>query len=220
MDEPSSYANLDSGYQIVKTAMPTIETLDAIHSWGQEPAGFSPNTDIFIFYIDLLSQNQTLAQQRLSEGKKNWLYLFCKPYPPMPNMHLDSYLACSRLYPLLCYKYNATGMIHWAANRYRGANPYLSSIGPVPSGSQNPGHPPGDNWLYYPDSNGLIGSIRMLNFRDGMIDHYLITLLSLQDKPKADAILLEIVRSLSDVERQNTRKYHETRQKILEALDI
>lgn len=219
MDEPGDAPVLATAYAVIKAAMPEVQTLDAIHSWGQDPANFSASTDNFIFYIDLLADNQALAQQRLTEGRANWLYYFCKPDPPKPHPTMDAHLTMCRLYPLLCYKYNATGMIFWAANRYRGANPYTSSIGPLPGGSQNPGHPAGDCWTFYPTDEGLVGSVRMLNLRDGLVDHQLLTMLKSVDSQKADELLDGLVRSMSDYERYDNSKYYDFRKLVLNELE-
>ncbi len=219
MDEPGDASILANAYAVIKAAMPDVQTLDAIHSWGQDPANFSPYTDNFIFYIDLLDNHQALAQQRLTEGKTNWAYYFCKPHPPGPHPTLDAHLTMCRLFPMLCYKYNATGMIFWAANRYRGADPYTSSIGPGPSGSQNPGHPPGDCWYFYPVDNGLVGSVRMLNFREGMIDHQLLSMVKDQDPARASQLLDMLLRSMSDYERYDNSVYYQFRKQVLEELD-
>ncbi len=218
MDEPGDAAILANAYNLIKSVMPGVETLDAIHSWGQDPAGFSPYTDVYIFSVELLPDNQTLLTQRTAQGRKNWMYYFCKPYPPKPNRSLDMALTNSRLYPILCYKYNADGMIFWAANQYRGANPYTSSIGPLPNGSQNPGHPVGDCWLFYPTNSGLIGSARMIAFRDGLIDHLLISTLAGYNQTKADQLVGGVVNSLTDYQRTPSA-YHELRKSLLIELD-
>lgn len=110
----------------------------------------------------------------------------------MPNRHLDRMLIENRLWPLLCVKLNRHGYLNWAANIYRGANEYTSSIGPLPDGSQNPGHPPGDAWFFYRGPNGLRTGLRMLNFRDGMIDATLMEMLR-KKKPERIQPLLEAV---------------------------
>ena len=97
---------------------------------------------------------------------------------------------------------NADGYLYWAVNMYRDADPYKSSVGPLPNGSQNPGHPPGDNWLFYPGEDGLRGSMRMVAFRDGLIDHHLLKLLEEHDPKLAHQITSRIVRSLLDYERK------------------
>ncbi|AQQ71115.1 hypothetical protein SMSP2_01480 [Limihaloglobus sulfuriphilus] len=222
MDEPNDIERLLQGYTLVKTYMPEVETLDAIHSWGTDPNLYSPNTDIFIFGTTLIDDHQDLVNSRLEQGQKNWMYYFCKPLAPGPNAaQLDHYLTSSRVYPLICHKYNATGLIHWAANRYRGRDPYLYSIGPTWDGQPvtDFGHPPGDNWRYYPSTDGLIPSMRVLNFRDGMTDNELLRMLSDIDQDLASAMLNQVVSSLNEHSRGQFAKYHLLRAKLLEKLD-
>ena len=104
-----------------------------------------------------------------------WLYHCCSPYPPFPNRHLDERLSDSRLYPWLAHLLDADGYLYWGANILRGADPYATSVGPLPNGSQDPGHPPGDNWTFYPGPDGLRPSMRMVAFREGLEDHSLVS---------------------------------------------
>ena len=147
-----------------------------------------------------------------------WLYHCCSPYPPYPNRHLDERLADSRLYPWLAYLLQAEGYLYWGANVYRGADPYTGSIGPLPNGSQDPGHPPGDNWFFYPGPDGLRASMRMVAFRDGIHDHVLLAMLADRDRQAADEIMQSIARTVKDYEKEPPA-YHRARQALLLALD-
>ena len=167
--------------------------------------------------ITSLAHYTSFVDNRKRQGKPTWFYNFCKPYPPHPNRWFDLPLTNSRLYPLLAYKYNAGGYLFWAANLYRGADPYKGSIGPVGYGATY-GHPPGDNWLFYPGPDGLRGSMRMLVFRDGLLDHALLMKLAEKDRDKADEIVNRIVRSLTDYE-TNPLAFHKARKDLLEALE-
>lgn len=91
------------------------------------------------------------------------------------------------------------------------------SIGPVGYGASY-GHPPGDNWLYYPGPEGLRGSMRMLAFRDGLLDHALLMKLAQIDRDQADEIMNSIARSLTDYETIPIA-FHNARKNLLVALD-
>jgi hypothetical protein len=88
----------------------------------------------------------------------------------------------------------------------------------MPNGSQNPGHPAGDNWMFYPGPDGLLSSMRMIAFRDGMIDHTLLKMLEAKNRKKADEIMNLIARTALDYE-SKPAVYHKTRKILLEILD-
>lgn len=200
---------------LLHTRMPGVKSMDANHSGTQ--AEFSRFIDIHVFSVFRLYKNPDVASWRRNKSLPTMFYHCCSPYPPYPNRHLDDSLCCSRLYPWLTYFLKSDGYLWWAANNYRGADPYSSSIGPVPGGSQNPGHPPGDNWMFYPCPDGLRPSMRMVAFREGLIDHTLLTMLARKDARKADRITKTVVRSLTDYERE-PGPYHEARKALLDAL--
>ncbi len=214
MDEPHDLDNYRKLTAVARKHLPGIATQDAVNS---SPDQYSPLIDNHVFALTSLAGHPELARQRRDEGKAVWLYHCCSPYPPYPNRHLDESLANSRLYPWLAFLLEADGYLFWAANMYRGADPYTSSIGPLPNGSQNPGHPPGDNWFFYPGQEGLLGSLRMVAFRDGLVDHALLTLLARRDRHRAQAIRSTIVRSVLDYETV-PESYRRARQELLEAL--
>ena len=169
-----------------------------------------------------------LIARRAAAGRQNWIYYACTPRPPHPNSHLDTPLWRCRALPWVADYCRAGGLLHWAANAYRGANPYAASIGPLPNGATDPGHPPGDNWLYYPSARGLAGSLRMAAFQQGIEDYDLLALLRQHDPDAARKIAGDIIRTLVlDYRNQDVRSdyadtpqpYHTARQRLLEQLD-
>jgi len=215
LDEPKQRESYKRLYELAQKYMPGIKTKDAING---SPEYYSPLVDVHVFSISSLATQKEVALEREKRGKETWMYHCCSPYPPYPNRGLDEALTSSRFYPWCAYPLNATGFLHWAANVYRGADPYKTSVGPVPSGSQNPGHPPGDNWLFYPGSTGLVPSLRMFAFRDGLLDHTLLMMLAERDPAKADQVMARIARSLVDFQR-DPESYHKARKELLNALD-
>jgi hypothetical protein len=217
MDEPYDVADYNDLHQCFINSMPGIKNIDAINS---NISQYSPMVDIHVFNLISIAANQTLVNQRLAAGDGVWLYNCCSPYPPdYPNRHLDLKLTGNRLYPWLTYLYQAQGYLNWGANEYRGANPYTSSIGPLPDGTQNPGHPPGDNWFYYKSEAGLRASMRIIAFREGMQDRTLLQMLSENNSTEADNIMDDIARSATDWE-DDPAAYYQARKDILDALDI
>jgi hypothetical protein len=211
LDEPGDKESYKRISDVTHKYMPGIPTKDAING---EPDYYSKFVDVHVFGISSLAAYPGVADDRRSVGKETWLYHCCSPYPPMPNRHIDEALTSSRLYPWLAYQLKATGFLHWAANMYRGANPYKTSVGPIPGGSQNPGHPSGDNWLFYPGPKGLRGSLRMVAMREGLLDHSLLMRLAAKDRKKADEIMESVARSLVDYQ-TDACSYHSGRRELL-----
>ena len=212
MDEPNEPEEYRLLNDLFRKRMPGIPNIDAI----QSPV-YSEFVDLLVCNLGTV-QDADMVTKRKQRGQKLWHYQCCSPYPPQPNRWLDRTLANSRLYPLLGHLLQTDGYLFWAANRYRGADPYTSSIGPVPGGGQDPGHCVGDNWLYYRGPNGLRSSLRMLAFRDGMLDHKLLVMLAQRDKAEADALAATVMRSVDDYE-QEPAAYHALRRQLLDALD-
>ncbi len=216
LDEPHDEVRYRNLVARLRKYMPGVRSKDAING---SPARYSPLVDMHVFSVVSLEHHAALAAQRRAEGKSVWFYQCASPYPPYPNRHLDDPLIGSRLYPWLAYLLGAEGYLYWGANIYRGADPYKHSVGPTrPGGYRKVGHPPGDNWMFYKYEDGLRPSMRMLAFREGLLDHALLTMLAKRDKAKADALMRSIARSLLDYARE-PGAYHAARRALLEALD-
>jgi hypothetical protein len=215
-DEPRDVELYKRLAALARKHLPSIPTTDAINASRQDV--FSPLVDMQVFNLIGLTRHQRVAVQRNAEGKGVWLYHCTSPYPPHPNRHIDSHLTESRLYPWLCHKLGANGFLFWGANIYRGADEYKTSIGPFPNGSQDPGHPPGDNWFYYRSPEGLRPSIRIVSFREGLIDYALLTALAERDPGVVKKSITKIAPSITEFER-DPAAYHRARAAILEALD-
>ena len=215
LDEPGDPEIYQRLAELARTHLPGVRTVDAIN---KTPDKYSPLVDIQVFALQLLPKNEALAAQRRDAGQSSWLYHCTSPYPPYPNRHLDRPLSESRLYPWLAFWLRAEGYLFWAANMYRGADEYRTSIGPLPNGSQDPGHPPGDAWMMYRGPDGLRASMRMLAFRDGLEDHALLTMLAREDPERADRIRRRIVRTCTNYEK-SPGAYHRTRRALLTELD-
>ena len=216
-DEPRDEKLYRKLAELARQHMPGIPTCDAINNRADR---FSPLVDTQVFSLLQLNKFQRLAAQRKAKDQGVWLYHCTSPYPPNPNRHIDSYLTESRLYPWLAYKLGANGFLFWAANGYRGADEYKSSIGPFPppKNNQDPGHPPGDNWFYYRTPEGLQPSLRIFSHREGLVDHALLTTLAERDPTMVKKLIAKIAPSITRFER-DPAAYHRVRTAILDALD-
>jgi iduronate 2-sulfatase len=213
--------------ETVRRHLPSARTVEALnHAFGL----YSGCVDVPAWWYGYVYSRRwpELIDSRIAEGRENWIYHACTPRPPHPNTHLDAPLWRCRALPWVAAYCRATGYLHWAANGYRGANPYAASIGPLPNGSTAPGHPPGDNWLFYPTARGLTGSLRMAAFQQGVEDADLLTLLHGRDPQAAAQISKSIIRDLvldypeKDIRADYAnvpRPYHDARQRLLSHLD-
>ena len=209
-DEP--YPEVAENYKLYRTLleehMPGVESIEA--DWS-EPALFSPYMDIQIMAPYTLAANQEVVLERKKVNRPTWQYdLNCAP--PFPGRHLDRRLATSRVQSWLAYLYNSDGCLNWAGNLYRGdVDPYETSFGPY-------SYPPGETWKFYPGPDGIRGSMRALAFRDGLLDHALLSKLAEKDRQKADEITKSIAQSITSYE-EEPGAYHTARKAILTALD-
>ncbi len=172
---------------IRKRCMPGVKSIDAILD---QKNLYGELVDIQVLN---LGGAWKLRDRIKAAPERYWLYCCTSPYPPLPNRHLDRMPLENRLWPLLAVDFNATGFLNWAANIYRGVNEYEGSLGPMPNGSRNPGHPPGDNWFFYRGPEGLRGGARMLNYRDGLVDATLFSMLKAKNPAAAENLLKRVI---------------------------
>lgn len=230
IDEYKYYNNLMSKF------MPGIKSIDATNS---NPALFSDYVGLQVYNLPgiVINKNGTV-KTRLEQGKPVWLYNTTSPFPPYPNRHIDRPLTENRLWPLLALKYNCSGYLFWAVNTYRGVpDEYATSLGPLPDGTQK--HAPGDAWFYYRSDQGLNQSLRLMSFREGMVDVSLLKQLSKNNPTQVITQLNKLI--LPEIEIGHTRPwsdyliradeipkgyitdfdaYHNNRKEVLEMLDL
>jgi hypothetical protein len=219
INEPRTLEDYAELSQLCRRTMPGIRIANELHSWGiPDKQGISRHVDLWVMPFHVLDDLQEIIQKRNEKGLESGLYTMAVPGPPWPNRHLDRFLSDNRLIPWLVYYYGIDMYDHWAPNRYRGADPYASSVGPMPSGAQLPGHPPGDNWLYYPDDNGIIPSLRVITFRDGLDDYILLKQTAEISKEKSQMILKSIAESGTEYTK-NPENYYTARRQLLEFLE-
>jgi hypothetical protein len=218
-DEPKDARLYKRLTALARKHLPGVQTADALN---HRATRFTPLVDIAVFSLLQLNKHQKTAAQRNAQGKGVWLYHCTSPYPPNPNRHIDCHLTESRLYPWLAHKLGANGFLFWAANGYRGADEYKTSLGPFPSfangGPRYPAHPPGDNWFYYRSPNGLQPSIRIVSHREGLIDYALLTALAKRNPGMAKQLVQKIAPSITKFQR-DPAAYHQARTAMLDALD-
>jgi hypothetical protein len=170
--------------------MPGIKSIDATNS---SPQSYVDLVGLQVYSLTgLILNKEGTVKIRIESGRPVWLYNTSSPYPPYPNRHLDVPLTENRLWPLLTLKYKASGYLFWAVNTYRGVpSEYATSLGALPDGTQK--HPPGDSWFYYRTTEGLISSLRMMSFREGMIDASLLKQLAKTNPGQVETQLTKLI---------------------------
>lgn len=212
--------------EVIRRHLPGVGTTDALHRSFADYSALSDYPAFWFGYV-YLPQWKDVVDERRAAGKASWIYHACSPGPPHPNRHLDDPLVLCRIMPWIADYCKATGLVHWGANGYRGADPFITSVGPLPDGSTTPGHPPGDNWMFYPTPDGLVGSLRMAALQQGIQDFELLTQLRVKNPAAADRIAERIVSvMILDSKNQNLQARfsrtpadcHQARRDLLEAL--
>ncbi|MFI5732315.1 discoidin domain-containing protein [Kribbella sp. NPDC051587] len=122
--------------------------------------------------INLYENNVGVFQTKRLAGNELWLYNCIGPQGPYLNRFLMSHLAKTRLTPLLAWKANAVGYLHWGWNYWFGE---LNKRFDTFDGVQN-----GDNFIVRPNrpAYGLYDSIRSEAQTDGLEDYELFTQLA------------------------------------------
>lgn len=220
LDEPRTVKDYAYMSKLARKHLPGIKISNAIHGYGVDDyEQFSQYLDMWIMEAALLRKAQTkkIIEDRINKKLGTGIYVLAK-LSAWPNRILDRPLLDNRTQPWIFLHYGLDSYIHWAANQYRGADPYKTSVGPLPDGSQSPGHPVGGNWIFYPGDNGLIPSMRAVVFREGLIDYTLLRMLEVTDKSAAESISSQISTGLNN-NQSDPKFYHIARRKILELLD-
>ena len=199
---------------VMNANLPGIEAIDT--NWN-DPAACSPYMDIQVLSPYCVQNFEDLIASRRAAGKKTWYYDLLQDVPTYPYRWLDKPLATSRLHPWFTYMFKVDGYLRWAGNLYRGADPYTRSAGPGGECGGYPGYPMGENWQFYPSPNGLLGSMRMIAFRDGLTDLTLLKMLAATNQTAADNIMNDIAASDTNYARQPDI-YHNARKNILLSL--
>jgi len=225
LDEPRTVFDYAIFSTMARRTLPGVKISNAIHAYGVDDyEAFSDYLDMWVMEMGLITQpkSQEIIKQRKLVNKRTGIYILARP-SKWPNRLLDRQLLDNRIQLWQIYMLNADYYIHWAANRYRGTDPYKHSIGPMgklPRGvtSAKRGHPPGCNWIFYPGPEGLLPSMRAIIFREGLIDYTLLKMLSERKPERVKQILNSLVTSVESYSR-DPAAYHEARTEILGLLE-
>lgn len=247
-ENSSSDAAIDayaSAVAIIRENSPAVRTMDAINQYTAPR--YKSLIDVPVLHLLLVYSDQSNRQSIRKEVDNAFLerkYFYNTALRAGgPNRHLDTNALESRAYGWLGIETGYNGILYWASNRYRYPNrpsanvkkrpddwsPYLYSLGPLPNGRPGPAHGAGGNWILYPTPSGLIGSLRALRLRDGLLDHWIYMQAWSKCSASADKNCLD---QLADIRKQlsgdtsaiadfshNPAEYDQARERMLRMLE-
>ncbi|MET7282244.1 glycoside hydrolase domain-containing protein [Kribbella sp. NPDC005582] len=155
-------------YAIYRKYFPNPKLNEAELAVLNPTASVTANTPI----LNLYEQNVGVFQSKRLAGNELWIYNCIGPQGPYLNRFLMSHLAKTRLTPLLAWKANAVGYLHWGWNYWFGT---LGQKFDTFDGAQN-----GDNFIVRPNAPAydVYDSIRSEAQLDGVEDYELFTQLA------------------------------------------
>lgn len=193
IDENASSAEALAAYAdgvaLVRKHLPGIPTIDAINKYSA--LDYRGLVDVPVMHLILLYDDQARRpglRREIEAAFPGHKYFYNTALREGgPNRHIDTNPMDSRTYGWLALETGFNGFLYWASNRYRYPtakdltnlrrpedwDPYRYSLGPLPGGYVSPAYGAGGNWTLYPTPTGLIGSVRALRLRDGLLDHWL-----------------------------------------------
>jgi hypothetical protein len=150
-----SYRGVRSLTRLIHEGHPGIRTMLTC-----TPEEGYPDVDIWCVRIN--NFDPETARRFGDRGKELWIYV-ASPTRPFPTIILDGPSIDVRVIPWICRRIGATGLVYWCVNFWHFTDPWKD---PMTWPDQN-----GNGSLYYPGSEGPVGSIRIEVLRDGMEDY-------------------------------------------------
>lgn len=215
-DEPTSanaaaYVHLG---QMVKQYAPRLRRLDAVRT-----RNLIGGLDVWVPLSSDLEHDIAFYRERQKAGDEVWFYTCERPRGLYMNRFIDQALLRTRLLHWLHALYGSTGFLHWGYNASWG-NPFQNADSPSPAGDGCIVYPGVVRLRGAPDAETKLHSLDSLRFeaeRDGIEDYELLHLLSQQDRPRADAIVAQVIKS-AKVYTVDPVVFRAARRQLLEAL--
>lgn len=197
-DEPT-YGNMPTHYkkaaQLVHELCPGVTTGDALY--GDNMPDFEDSMDVWVPMTSTFEDYKDQYEAELTAGKKIWLYTAQDPSKAFMNRFIDTQLYKSELLGWLCYKYGATGYLHWGLMEWYVWEDF--DVNDATVGDQNVKRP-GDSWCIYPDKDNMdiTSSIRLEAIREAAEDYELFALYQQKDAAGAENLVNSTVRSATN----------------------
>lgn len=197
-DEPT-YGNMPTHYKkaarLVHELCPGVTTGDALY--GDNMPDFEDAMDVWVPITSTFEDYKDQYEAELAAGKKIWLYTAQDPSKAFMNRFIDTQLYKSELLGWLCYKYGATGYLHWGLMEWYVWEDF--DVNDATVGGQNVKRP-GDSWCIYPDKENMdiTSSIRLEAIREAAEDYELFALYQQKDAAGAENLVNSTVRSATN----------------------
>lgn len=164
--------------------------------------------------MDLYENNVGYFQSKRLSGNELWLYNCIGPRGPYLNRFIGSHLDKTRLTPLLAWKTNAVGYLHWGWNYW-----FQNVGGPYVQFDTFDGPHNGDTFLVRPNraAYDLYDSVRSETQLDGVEDYELFTKLAATKPVLAKALANSLITNSYTVDHSGTAIDNVHRQ-VLDAL--
>ncbi len=197
-DEPT-YGDMPTHYKkvaaLVHSLCPGVTTGDALY--GENMKDFEDAMDVWVPITSAYEDFKEEYEQKIAEGNEVWLYTAMSPSKDYMNRFTDTQLYKSELLGWLCYKYGATGYLHWGLMEWYVWEDFDANDATV--GSHNVTNP-GDSWCIYPDKENMsiISSIRLEAMREAAEDYELFRLYEQKDEVGAKNLVDSTVRNATN----------------------
>lgn len=203
--------------QAVKKAAPEIKLMDAVDAGCADK--ISPYIDIMcpVLHVRLDDQYSGMFEERLAQGKKDWIYTCMFPQGGFANRFVVQPLLMPRYIHWLNYKLKANGYLHWGLHWWPAD--ILTRENGILGDCSTPGSyfPGGDPYVIYPGYHELYLSIRACAMRDGINDYALLKMAERKNKAKTDEIVDRMIQGPNTYE-MDVNAFREARQELLEIL--
>ena len=147
-------------------------------------------------------------------GEEMWIYTCGFPAGKMMNHVLDLPITATRLPIWMCFRYGATGFLHWG---YHLHNPEGAGETCYDVGRDGLRYPAGNSFVVYPAERGPMDSLRSHAQRSGAYDYELLTLLAERDRDAAMRLVERVCRTFDDYA-PDAETFDATRRELLELL--
>ncbi|MCW2950052.1 MAG: uncharacterized protein JWN41_1065 [Thermoleophilia bacterium] len=204
IDEPdvSRAGEVRELYELVHAADPALKLL-VTREFGSRP--FRGSVDIWTPNISRTTFRAADVAAAARAGQSTWWYPSITTWQPLPTMFIDDVRPSPRALGWLAWRYHVKGILYWTATHWQEVDdPYRQPATFHTSDSVGNG----DGLLLYPGATvGHAGhpsrSVRLLELRDGIDDHDLLTLASCAgtaiDRAKLQRVTALVAPSMTSV---------------------
>ena len=208
-DQMADYARIASIAHQYAPELPIIEALDV----EKDYAFFDEHVDVWVPQLGRFDDHIDLIRERRQAGRQVWHYTCLAPRGRYPNRFVDYPLLKTRLLHWINYRWDLPGYLHWGWNAWT-PRPF-QDLEPEWGGGTT--LPPGDAYIVYPGSNGVLDSLRYEQMLEGIQDYELLKALDEKSPQTAQDIAAQVMPSFTDYVREPVR-FRSLRRRLLEEL--